>query len=237
LTTTFGEAKGNKYGADFTKKFASRIDLLDSCRSDAKRYEDHSSSRSLPPRFNLSFPRLVHLEIFLSSRLGDSPIEIGEVSNSLLAIFKFMPALESLKIICPWNQATRRETIGMQITSLAGKYLKELYIECPIPKGLISTTARNCSHLTKFYTDEISTVHNDDLLGLSQSCPSLRGICIRDAPNITEIGHFTALHKLETLELHYTTGKYLDIGVLLKFATSCPRLNQILLSDWDTMIH
>jgi hypothetical protein len=48
----------------------------------------------LPPRLNISFPQLVHLEIHLRSFVGISRIEIGEVSNSILAIFTFMPALE-----------------------------------------------------------------------------------------------------------------------------------------------
>jgi hypothetical protein len=122
----------------------------------------------------------------------------------------------------------------MQITSLACKNLTELHLVCPIPEGTISTIARHCSHLTKFYIDDISNMQDDDLLQLSLSCPSLRKISIRYAQQITNgVEHLTALHELELLELNYTTGQYLDTPVLLKFATSCPRLNQILLSDWD----
>jgi hypothetical protein len=189
----------------------------------------------LPPRLNISFPQLVNLEIRLRPFVEISRVEIGEVSNSILAIFTFMPALESLKIFCHLNHETRRDTDGMRITSLACKNLKELHLVCPIPERLISTIATHCSHLTKFYSDEIYNVDDDDLLQLSLSCPSLREICIRNAQSITRgIEYFTALHKLELLELHYTTGQYFDTPVLLRFATSCPRLNQILLSDWDT---
>lgn len=73
----------------------------------------------------------------------------------------------------------------------------------------------------------MSKVYDDDLLQpLSLSCPSLREIRIRDAQKITNgVEYLTALRKLELLKLHYTTGQCLDIQLLLKFATSCPRLN------------
>ena len=187
----------------------------------------------LPPRLDISFPHLVHLEMDFTGRLNQ--IEIGEVSNTLLAIFKLMPALESLKIINSGDEETRRVLDDMQIKSLACQNLRELHLVGPIPNGLVSTTARHCSHLIKFYTHETSNFHNEDLLQLSVSCPTLREIGIQDPiDSATGVEYFTAFHKLERLELHYTAGKYLDIMVLLKFATSCPRLNQIHLSDWDT---
>ena len=44
----------------------------------------------------------------------------------------------------------------------------------------------------------------------------------------------THLPRLNTLDLHYSTGKYIDKQLLLDFARSCPDLKSIAISDWKS---
>ena len=147
-----------------------------------------------------------------------------------------MSGLEKLTIAPAFlNSETRDEGRAMQIKTIACTNLKDLNFSCPIPRGLISTIARHCPHLTKCYFTEDDNLDDEDLRQLSLSCPNLQQIRLQHAKTITRLEYFAAFQQLEILELFYLVGKFIDKPLLLKLVNSCPKLKQITVSDWNTL--
>ena|SRR5271170_679654 len=124
----------------------------------------------------------------------------------------------------------------MRVPTIACTDLKDLTLNCPIPKGLVSAIAKNCPCLTKCDFTEKVNVDNDDIRQLSESCPDLRQILLQSAESITTgIEYLPALRQLEDLELYYHSAKSLDKTLLLKFVDLCPNLKQLTVSDWASL--
>ena len=183
---------------------------------------------SLQDDFQL--PQLIHLRLSLWWSIGPE-----EWARSLVAVFKQMSGLESLVVERKPNTQTRSETETMQISTVACVNLRELTLDCPQPKGLVSTIAKRCAQLTRCFLNDKYNIGDEDIRQLSQSCPNLRELRLRYAECITTgLEYLAALHQLEVLELSYTMGKYLLKPVLLNFAKECPKLEKVVVSDWQT---
>jgi len=187
----------------------------------------------LPPQFKLQLPQVVTLDLSLSE------VEAEEWAHSFVAVFTQMSGLESITISRQTdnrtsNTETRLEANYIRISSIACVNLRELSLDCMIPRGLISKIAKHCVHLTKCDTIERENVDGEDIRQLSLSCPNLREIRLLYSKDIaTGLEHLPALHQLTSLKLHYTAGRGMGESVLPKFASSCPKLEKIIFSDWN----
>ena len=123
----------------------------------------------------------------------------------------------------------------MRISTVACVNLRELTLRCQQPKRLLSKIAKQCANLTRCLLDDRYNIDDEDIRQLSQSCPDLRELHLQFAKRITiGLGYLAALPQLESLKLYYTMGKYLSKPVLLNFAKSCPKLEKLVVSDWET---
>ena len=117
----------------------------------------------------------------------------------------------------------------MRISTVLCVKLRELTLGCPLPKGLLSAIAKLCSRYS--LSDEYN-IEDEDIRQVSQSCLNLRELCLHSAEcTTTGLEYLTVLPQLEYLELYYTMGEYLS---KLNFAKSCPKLEKIIVSDWET---
>jgi hypothetical protein len=179
----------------------------------------------IPPRSELQFPQIVHLTFTLSSET-----DVAEWARSFVTVLTRMSGLENLIILgVTANRGYSLETNGTPISTIACVKLKELTLyDCPIPKGLMTTIAKHCMSLTKCDINERDNIDDEDIRQLSLSCPNLRQLRLKYAERVpTGLEYLTILQQLETLEVHYTTGKYMEKSVFLKFANSCPKLEKI----------
>jgi hypothetical protein len=181
-----------------------------------------------PRRLELRFPLITDLQLFPSLYLDP-----GDWSHSVVTIFKQMPGLEKLVLCLAFaDEQSRIEGRAMQVTTIGCKNLKDISLSRAIPRGLVSTIARHCPHLTHCHFDEADTIDDEDLRQLSLSCPNLRHVRLQQAKSITNLQYFTTFPQLEVLELFYLTGKFIDKRLLLNLVDSCPKLQQIKVSDW-----
>jgi F-box-like len=182
-----------------------------------------------PRRLELRFPLITDLQLMLTLDL-----EPGDWSHTVVTIFKQMPGLEKLMILLGFADAeARAEVRAAQITTIACEKLKDLHLSSPVPKGLISTIARHCPQLTRFSFSE-DDINDEDLRQLSLSCPNIEQIRLHQAKTITSLEYFATFQRLEILELYYPTAKFIDKPLLLKLVDSCPKLQQIRVSDWNS---
>ena len=178
---------------------------------------------------HLSFPRLVSLELDLPPNIDQK-----RWTDSLVMILQQMTELEYLAVLfgLQRDEVRKDEWDAMRITTIAAKNLKTLTLQCPTPRGLISTIASNCPRLTKIQFSETNNVDNDDLYQLARSCPNLQQVRLPYAECITSLQSLTNLHQLELLDVYYLTGRCFNVSLLLKFVDSCPKLNDITVSGW-----
>ena len=179
----------------------------------------------IPPTLELPFPHVTHLELEFEM------LDYAELKDSVVNVFNQMPRLERLHIFNAFPQHDMHEQRTMQITTVACKNLKDITLSIPIPRGLVSTIARHCPHLTKCCFSD-NTVDDEDLYQLSLSCPSLQQIRFPCAENITRLDYFAAFHQLEILRLYYSAGKFINKPLLLNLAGSCLKLNRFSVGDW-----
>jgi hypothetical protein len=186
-----------------------------------------------PPPSELQLPQIVTLNLSLSE------VEAEEWAHSVVTVFTQMSGLESITISRQTenrtsNTETRLEANCIRISSIACVNLRELSLDCMIPRDLISKIAKHCMHLTKCDTIERDNVDGDDIRQLSLSCPNLRELRLLYSRFIASgLEHLAALHQLTSLKLHYTAGRGMEESVLPKFASSCPKLEKIIFSDWN----
>ena len=181
----------------------------------------------IPPTLEPCFPYVNHLELKFEAYL-----DYTELSHLLVTVFKQMASLEELKIYSLFPRHDPHEGHTMPITTIACKNLKDINLSFSIPRGLVSTIAKHCPHLTKCSVLDPNIVDDEDLHQLSLSCPNLQQICLRSAENITRLDYFTTFYQLEILQLYYSTGKFINKPLLLDLVHSCPKLNQFSVSDW-----
>ncbi len=123
----------------------------------------------------------------------------------------------------------------LSISSVACSNLRSVMLGPCLPKGLLATLGRHCVKLTKCIY-ESSNVDDEDLRQLSR-CQNLCSLSLKYSTEITSgLTYLTSLPCLNALDLHYSTGKYIDKQLLLDFAHSCPDLKSISISDWNTSI-
>ena len=178
----------------------------------------------IPPTLELPYPHVIHLELEFGM------LDYAELSHSFVNVFDQMPRLEKLRI-SDFSQHDMHEQRTIPITTIACKNLKDITLSFPIPRGLVSTIARHCPHLTKC-SISANAIDDEDLHQLSLSCPNLQQIRFRCAENITRLEYFATFHQLEILQLYYSAGKYISQSLLLNLVDSCLKLNQFSLSDW-----
>ena len=183
---------------------------------------------NLPPTLDLCLPYLIDLELDFTLDM-----DYAEWTHSLMTILKQMPALEDLELTLYTTCGEREAMQNNQITTVACANLKTLSLSCPIPRGLISTIATHCQQLTKVFVS-VDNIEDEDLHQLSLSCPNLREIYLRKTKLVTRLDYFSAFQHLEVLEVYYLAAKFIDRPLVVKLVNSCPKLNQIKVSDNQT---
>lgn len=192
----------------------------------------------LPFRTDFHFPQLVHLELLLRMHVRPE-----EFARSFIVVFKHIPRLRTIYLEADKNVDTRVQVNHLQISTISCHHLEQLRLDCLVPDGFLSTIAKDCPSLTtctlddRFDPDGDEIPHHSmsdqDLLQLSLSCRNLRVVRLPYAKGIkAAFEYFSNLPMLETLELHYITGLYLQKQTLLKFARQCPKLDNIVFGDW-----
>ena len=176
----------------------------------------------------LQFENIVKLDLSLSGS-----IEPGQWINTVTAVFKYMGNLETLYLSAPNGDSFHLASDATEILDVACKNLKEIHLGCCGPKGLLQAIGGNCPNLTigEFY---LCSINDDALYALSQ-CQNLHHLSIRGPDSTTNgLAVLTNLPQLTELNLHYTLGDCITTQLLLDFARSCPRLDIIGLTDYNT---
>ena len=192
----------------------------------------------LPFRIDLHFPQLVHLELLLGRYTQPE-----EFARSFIVAFKHMPRLRTIYLEADKDIDTRVQADLLQISTVCCHHLEQLHLDCLVPDGFLSTIAKDCPSLTtctiddRFGSeDEIphQSINDQDLRQLSLSCRNLRLIRLPNVKGVTAAFEYLPnLTMLETLELHYALGLYMQNQTLLKFAQQCPKLDNIVFGDRD----
>src|SRR5271169_5084005 len=125
------------------------------------------------------------------------PIHATEWASSVVAVFTKMPSLEKLLLLATADRNYYNELDAMQIRTILCKNLKDLFLQSPIPEGMVSMIGQHCKNLTGCFFDERINITDDNICQLSQSCPNLREIRLRQAKRISTLHCFTTLHQLE----------------------------------------
>ena len=182
----------------------------------------------LSPTLDLCFPQILSLKLHLWWN-----ILADEWAYSFDAVFKQMPSLESLELFSMGLPEFELAAEVLSISSVVCRNLMTVFLSPCLPKGLLSTLGRDCANLKKCNYGS-SNVDDEDLRQLSR-CQNLCSLSLKYAADITTgLTYLTKLPRLNSLDLHYSTGKYIDKQLLLDFARSCPDLKSIVISDWDT---
>ena len=82
------------------------------------------------------------------------------------------------------------------------------------------------------FVSRSNNIEDEDLHHLSR-CQHLRVLHLRGPITVVNnLIYLTNLSQLNTLNLHYSAGKYIDPQLLLEIALSCPILEKIEISDY-----
>ena len=207
---------------EFDRKFWTAIAQLGKCR------QVTAGNIPIPSGLGLLFENIVKLDLLLS----DS-IEPGQWINTVTAVFKYMANLEILYLSAPNGDRFHLASDATEILDVACKNLKEIHMGCCGPKGLLQTIGGKCPNLTicEFH---LCSINDDALYALSQ-CQNLHHLSIRGPDSTTNgLAVLTNLPQLTELNLHYTLGDCITTQLLLDFARSCPHLDTISLTDYNT---
>ena len=208
--------------SEFDRKFWTAIAQLDNCTKVV------NSDIPIPFGWSIQFRNLTNLDLLLLFLVGTR-----KWINTVTAVFKYMPELETLRLSSPTRFDSQRALEAMEISDVACKNLKELHLGGYSPSRLLVTIGNQCPNLTSCHFD-LHNINDDDLYALSQ-CRRIDHFSLRYPNPITNgLAYLTNLPQLARLDLHYSLGRYMNTQLLLDFARFCPRLDTIHVADYNS---
>ena len=205
---------------EFDYEFWTAIARLENCRKVT------TGDIPIPSNWNIQFRNLTTLDLLLLTVYAE-PLQWIYTAT---AVFKYMPALEKLRLSSPTGLDFQQVIKMEEISEVACKKLKDLNLGGHSPTGLLIAIGNQCSNLTTC-NFSLYDINNEDLCALSK-CQSIRHFSLDTTNQITNgLTYLTRLPNLAKLHIQYSLGKYIDTRLLLDFAHYCPRLDTIRLSD------